>query len=249
MGYYVKHRIRYDDRLILRISKEACLTSSHRVLDLGCGPGFVANQLAPFARETIGVDPSKTMLDAARAEADALGLDNVDYRLGSSFDLSIVDGPFQLVTMGRSFHWMDRPATLLQLEELIAEDGAIVLLSDSMYDAPENEWWRRFTEIFEDFQNSDDFMPRRKGWEPHVSLLIRSAFSDVQQFSLFAHHRWTVDDVIGLALSRSNMTDSKLGPKRDSFVAAVRQSLTPFVVDDHLCSLVEQTTIMARRPK
>ena len=248
VDYYVKHRIRYDDRLIVRISKEACLAPTHRVLDLGCGPGFLANQLAPFAKEAIGVDPNETMLDAARAEADTLKLDNVSYRLGSSFDLSIVDGPFQLVTMGRSFHWMDRPATLQQLDEMVADDGAIVLLSDRMYEAPENDWWQRFTEIYDSFRNSDEFMPHRKGWVPHVSVLIRSAFSDLQQFSLFAHHCWTIDDVIGLALSRSNMTGTKLGSRKELFEGAVREALAPFLVDDHLYSLVEQTAIMARRP-
>ena len=143
---------------------------------------------------------------------------------------------------------MDRAATLLRLEDLVAEDGAIALLSDDAYDAPENDWWRRFMEVCDSFRVSDDYMPHREGWEPHISLLIRSAFSDIQQVSLFAHHRWTIDDVIGLALSRSNMADSKLGPKKKSFVAAVHQSLAPYLVDDHLVSLVEQSAIIARRP-
>ena len=243
----MKHRIRYADRLIRQISAEAGLTLSLRALDLGCGPGFIANQLAPLAREVIGIDPNKAMLDAARHEAKACGLDNVSYSLGSSFDLSIVEGPFQLVTMGRSFHWMDRTATLLSLEDLIAKDGVIALLSDQTYDAPENDWWVRFTEICGDFGNANEFMPHRKGWEPHVSLLMRSVFSDVQKFSLFAHHSWTIDDVLGLALSRSNMTDSKLGRRKAEFEAAMHEALAPYVTDGHLCSLVEQTAIMARR--
>ena len=248
VSYYVKHRIRYADRLIHQIGAAAGLTSSLRALDLGCGPGFIANQLAPLAREVVGIDPNNAMLDAARMEAKACDLNNVSYLLGSSFDLTIVRRPFQLVTMGRSFHWMDRMATLSSLEGLVADDGAIALLSDQTYDAPENEWWQRFTEVCGDFGNSDEFIPHRKGWEPHVSVLMRSMFSDVQTFSLLAHHRWTIDGVIGLALSRSNMTESKLGHRKAEFEATLHQALASYVTDGYLYSLVEQSAIMARRP-
>ena len=248
VAYYVRHRIRYADRLIRMVCSDAGLTRSHRAMDLGCGPGFIANQLAPFAQEVIGVDPNSAMLDAAWEEARAVGADNVDFRLGSSLDLSIVDGPFQLVTMGRSFHWMDRETTLSSLERLVADEGSIALLSDHMIDAPENRWWPAFVSICTEFGKRDEFMPKSKTWEPDVSILMRSAFSDLHKVSLFTRHSWTIDDAIGLALSRSTTSHSKLGGAKPQFEAAMRKTLDTYLIDGRLHSLVEQMAIMARRP-
>jgi len=247
--HYVKHRLRYDDQLICRICAEAGLDQSCRALDLGCGPGFITNQLAPFASDVIGIDPSNVMLEAAQTEAKARGLNNVAFYRGSSFDLSIVEGPFQLITMGRSFHWMDRLATLVCLKDLLTQDGCIALLSDEVWETPQNEWWQRFSEICDSFGEASDFMPRNKDWEPHVVLLMRSAFSDVQTFSQFKPYSWTIDDLLGLALSRSTMNSCRFGPKKAAFETMMRDTLAPYVTDRHqLESFVEQKAIIARRP-
>lgn len=46
---------------------------------------------------------------------------------GSSYDLGVRHGSFLLVVMGRSFHWMDRDATLRVLDRIIDPAGASVL--------------------------------------------------------------------------------------------------------------------------
>jgi hypothetical protein len=40
-------------------------------------------------------------------------------------------GKFRLVTMGCSFHWTDRDATLRTLAEMVVSGGVIVLINDS----------------------------------------------------------------------------------------------------------------------
>lgn len=249
--YYLKHRVRYADRLIRRIVKEGSLTSSSRVMDLGCGPGFIANSLSPFVGEVIGIDPNERMLEAAREEAKAAGIDNVTYRLGSSFDLSIVDGPFQLITMGRSFHWMDRVATLDALDALVAPNGILALLSDNKLEAPENKWWDAFVEVCSAFTPVDACSKphRSKDWEPHQSVLMRSPFADVSHIGFFSHLSWTVDDLIGLALSQSGTTSRRLGDRKIAFEQAMSDALTPFAGDGQLTALVEHTATIARRPR
>jgi hypothetical protein len=91
-------------------------------------------------------------------------------------------------------------------------------------------------------------MPKSKTWEPDMSILMRSAFSDLHKVSLFSRHSWTIDDAIGLALSRSTTSNSKLGDAKAEFEAAMRKTLDPHLVDGRLWSLVEQMAIMARRP-
>jgi 2-polyprenyl-6-hydroxyphenyl methylase / 3-demethylubiquinone-9 3-methyltransferase len=66
-----------------------------RALDVGCGGGFVAEELARLGCRVVGVDPSAVSIDTARAHASGVGLD-VDYRVGSGEQLPVTDGEFDL---------------------------------------------------------------------------------------------------------------------------------------------------------
>lgn len=57
-----------------------------RVLDMGCGTGFVSVLLASLGHSVCGVDQSENMLDAAQAKADARGV-KVDLVQSSVLDL------------------------------------------------------------------------------------------------------------------------------------------------------------------
>src|SRR5262245_48467609 len=69
-----------------RLLAEAGLAAGKICLDLGCGSGDVALQLAaavgPQGRVT-GLDMDETKLDMARQAAARLGLDNVEFRRGN----------------------------------------------------------------------------------------------------------------------------------------------------------------------
>jgi arsenite methyltransferase len=70
------------------------------VLDIGCGAGFdtllAARQVGPSGR-VISVDMTEAMLEKARAGARALGLSNVDARLGYAEELPIDDESVDVV--------------------------------------------------------------------------------------------------------------------------------------------------------
>lgn len=61
-----------------------------RVLDLGCGGGFMSEALAKQGAQVIGVDPSKPAIDAAKEHARSGGL-AIDYRVGSAESIPIHD--------------------------------------------------------------------------------------------------------------------------------------------------------------
>jgi ubiquinone/menaquinone biosynthesis C-methylase UbiE len=60
------------------------------VLDIGTGNGRLALDAAPYARHVTGVDPSDGAIEVARRRADAQGIRNVDFRVGSAQELDAI---------------------------------------------------------------------------------------------------------------------------------------------------------------
>src|SRR5215470_18562003 len=65
-----------------------------RLLDVGCGPGSITRGLAERVApgQVIGVDLSRETLAAARQDAAARGLTNLQYEEGSVYRLSHAEG-------------------------------------------------------------------------------------------------------------------------------------------------------------
>ena len=116
--HYLAGRPAYAPLLIKRVAALLGLRRTHRVLDLGCGPGQLALAFAPLVKQVTGMDPEPEMLRVAAANAREAGID-LKLVQGSSYDLAPVLGRFRLVSIGRAFHWMDRADTLKRLDELI----------------------------------------------------------------------------------------------------------------------------------
>ena len=69
--------------------------SGVRVLDIGCGGGFLAEEFAALGYRVTGVDPSPASVVAARAHAAGRGL-RIDYRVGAGEDLPAPDAAFSV---------------------------------------------------------------------------------------------------------------------------------------------------------
>src|SRR3984957_16477941 len=66
-----------------------------RVLDIGCGGGFLAEEFAALGCRVTGVDPSPVSIEAARAHAAERGL-RIDYRVGAGEELPVPDTAFDV---------------------------------------------------------------------------------------------------------------------------------------------------------
>ena len=247
--HYVAARPRYSPRLIDDLANVARLGGRSRVLDLGCGPGFLSIPLARHAGSVVGVDPDAAMLDAARAESEAAGV-LVEWRLGSSYDLADDLAPLDLVVMGRSFHWMDRDATLTRLDQLVAPAGAVALVHTDSVSSREGAWMEIFDALREEFGRVDDHRQHRRSpaWDRHPVVLLRSPFSDVRGISVFERRVSTIDELIARALSHSGSSPAVLGDRRAPFEAALRERLLALCPDGLFPETVQSSATIARRP-
>jgi 2-polyprenyl-6-hydroxyphenyl methylase/3-demethylubiquinone-9 3-methyltransferase len=66
-----------------------------RVLDIGCGGGFLAEEFAARGCRVTGVDPSPASIAAARAHAAGRGL-RIGYRVGAGEELPFPDDSFDV---------------------------------------------------------------------------------------------------------------------------------------------------------
>jgi 2-polyprenyl-6-hydroxyphenyl methylase / 3-demethylubiquinone-9 3-methyltransferase len=64
-----------------------------RVLDIGCGGGFLAEEFAALGCQVTGIDQSAVSVGAARAHAAERGL-HIDYRAGAGEELPVPDASF-----------------------------------------------------------------------------------------------------------------------------------------------------------
>ncbi|MGD0311134.1 MAG: class I SAM-dependent methyltransferase [Acidimicrobiales bacterium] len=103
--------------------------SPQRLLDVGCGTGYLLRSLAsrcPEADGLAGVDPAPAMIEAATAFADDPRL---RFSVGVAEELPYPDGHFDLVVSSTSFdHWSDQQGGLRECRRVLRPGGRLVLV-------------------------------------------------------------------------------------------------------------------------
>jgi SAM-dependent methyltransferase len=245
-AHYLAGRPAYAPGLIRRVAEACGVAPPARLLDLGCGPGQLAKAFAPHAGEVVGIDPEPEMLRIASEDAPA----SVAFMEGSSYEIGPHLGAFRLVTMGRSFHWMDRDDTLRRLDGMIEPGGAVALFHDHHPQIPENALRKAFHEIVERYAADDPFRRFKSGpdWVPHVTVLLNSAFCQLEEISVIERRRVAPQVLIDRALSMSSTSRARLGDRADEMVAEIEALATRLEADGPLSEVIASTALIARRP-
>ena len=96
---------------------------SPNVLDLGCGGGFLSNELARQGFDVTGLDASVQSLEIAR-RFDSTG--RVHYQEGDALQLHYASNSFQVVTAMDFLEHVDRP-------DLVIAQASRVLINGGMF--------------------------------------------------------------------------------------------------------------------
>jgi SAM-dependent methyltransferase len=244
-AHYLAGRVAYPPRLIARVAEICDLQPSDRLLDLGCGPGQLAKAFSPLVQEAVGVDPEPEMLRIAAMDQPA----NVRFIEGSSYDIGPGWGLFKLVTMGRSFHWMDRVDTLRRLNEIIVPGGAVALLRDHHPDLPENAWRQEYHALVKEYSGHDPQWRKRRGpeWVGHESVLLRSVFCELEEISVYQRRDISAEVLVDRALSMSSTSRAKIGDRADELAAKISALAARLAPDGKLPEVVASTALLATR--
>jgi SAM-dependent methyltransferase len=234
--------------LIRRVANLLELCGTQKLLDLGTGPGQLALAFAPYVGEVTAIDPEPEMLRVAAEQAAKTGV-RLNLLEGSSYTLDGSLGAFDLVTIGRAFHWMDRPRTLEALDKLIKPSGAVALFSTRHPSVPENEWLKDYDSLLDSFAEVDS--PRRirrtAQWVPHETVLLDSPFSELERIGVIERRLTPLEQLLTRASSFSITSPGRIGGRADELAEAVRATLLPYAADGMIREVVESEALLALR--
>jgi SAM-dependent methyltransferase len=247
--HYARYRPGYPPVFLDDLVQCLRLDGTGRLLDLGCGTGQLTLPLATHVGEAVGIDPEPDMLSEAIGRARERDVTNVSWIQGNSADLPGKLGHFRLATMGRSFHWMDRKQVLAALDEMVDDDGTLVIANDSCLVRPTTPWQRAIEEVQHHF-----LPPHQRGPAPaadthhtHEQLLKNSAFRQVDRRVYEFPRPWTIEQAIGYLYSTSLPLHRLLGERRTAFEEAVTTSLLGIDPTGHFTEPVALDVLIARR--
>jgi hypothetical protein len=183
------------------------------------------------------------MIEAARAAAEAAGV-----RL-TSHPGRIEDFPsgqiFDIVTLGRALHWLDRDAALETLERIVSQRGRVLVCGATSVQTPAAPWLKPYQETCNSW--ADDPERKRYRIEPK-DWFAGSRFGDLGTISVTHAQHVRITDLIGRALSKSNTSPSVVGKRQAGFEAAIRAVLEPFSQDGVLEEEIVSRAAIFGRP-
>ena len=107
------------------------ITKGMRVLDLGCGDGTTAVPEARRGADVLGVDISRTLVEAANRRAKELGLSNLTVRHGDACELQgLEDGRFDLVVSIFGAMFAPRPLDVAKAMVRVTRPGGRIVMGN-----------------------------------------------------------------------------------------------------------------------
>jgi SAM-dependent methyltransferase len=135
------------DRLLAGVTAElfaaARVAPGESVLDIGCGCGDTALQLASRARRVVGVDVSEPMLAQAKKAAAAVGAGNAELLLADASDHAFRPEFDLLFSRFGVMFFADPTAAFANLRRALKPNGRLAFVC--WRDWRENEWVRETT--------------------------------------------------------------------------------------------------------
>lgn len=109
-----------------RVVLDVVPSGGGRALDVGCGDGLLAFDLARVGMEVVGIDSHLPSID--RAAADPLAGERTTFVCGDVFTHLFEPGSFDLVASSAMLHHVDARAGLRRMRELVRPRGVVAVV-------------------------------------------------------------------------------------------------------------------------
>ncbi|MGV7213637.1 class I SAM-dependent methyltransferase [Bradyrhizobium sp. UFLA05-112] len=246
---YENLRPPYPPEFFRSVAQKLSLTERSALIDLGTGPGLLALGFAPYVGRIVGVDPEPGMLDAAQRAAARAGR---DLRLieSKAEGLPADIGSFDVVTIGRALHWMDRAPILAVFERLVAQGGAIAVCASFPTHDGRNPWLDDYNAVRRNWSPAGLWEDAGRGERTHRDLpafFQGSAFHVADVIRVETRHEISVSDLARRVLTFSSSSPEALGDSVEAMLRDVEEHLTPFSRDGMITETLLTVAEIARR--
>jgi len=212
---------------------------SHLIaLDVACGAGHVAEQVAPHVRQVVGVDLTPALLALGAERLRGAGVSNVLLQEGNAASLPFVDASFDLVFCRSALHHFRRPAEPVAEMARVCRPGGRVVVSDMV--APDAQVRGRFDDLHRQID------PSHAGvlLDTEVADLLRSTVGSVADAQpsapiVFPVEHWLTDPAV---------REPVMGALRDELAGGTATGFSPRVDDDRLLVSFSNVLVTATRP-
>jgi SAM-dependent methyltransferase len=249
VALYEELRPPYPPAFFREVVQRLALDKQHALIDLGTGPGLLALGFAPYVGRIVGVDPEPAMLDAAKQAAERAA-QPFTLIAGKAEDLPDDVGRFDVVTIGRALHWMDREATLARLERLVAPDGVILICASFSSKDGRNPWLDDYNTARRAWSNESLLSESDGGARTHRDLagfFRGTRFHAADVIRVETSHKISVRDLARRVLTFSSSSPDVVGDKAEAMLRDVEQRLLPLSPDGWITEVVATTAQEVKR--
>jgi SAM-dependent methyltransferase len=182
------------------------LTSEMHLVDVGCGSGELALDLALRVGGVTGIDADAGGVEKARATCAATGRSNADFVVGDAYGLPLPDEHADVVFGHSVLEAVERPADVLAEMRRVAKPGGLVAVASVEYGGlilggPHGSRVRRFFDIREQLWLTEGAFPYRG--RDLRGLLLASGLGHVQASTMSVSYG-TEDAVREFGLGRAD---------------------------------------------
>lgn len=129
--------VRDDGEIHRLLIDTAGISLMDEVLDVACGPGLVACEVARIAKHVTGIDLTPAMLTQAKDRQRSLSLENLSWVEGDAQPLPFGEATFSRVITRYSFHHFTDPRGVFAEMLRVCRPGGRVTVADVFTTSPE----------------------------------------------------------------------------------------------------------------
>lgn len=134
------------------------LKPNDRILDLGCGSGWLCRLLARRVPEghVVGVDVAREMVRRARAAGREYA--NLNFMEGTADRIPCANGSFsKIVSVESAYYWPDPAACIREMFRVLAEGGSAWILINYYLENPYAHQWGPIVNVPTHLLSADDW--------------------------------------------------------------------------------------------
>ena len=233
-----QYRPRYP-HAVIRFLSSLVYAPPRRILDAGCGTGFLSRRLVQIADAVDAVDFSPAMIERGRRLRNGAH-PALRWIVGRMEEVPLV-GPYGLVTCAESLHWMAWDVVLPRFERLLSPRGTLAILEMGEMPLP---WSDGLRDIIRFFSTNQEYKPLDLGSE----LAGRGLFVEHgrQRFGPTPFIQ-PLEAYIESFHGRASFSRARMSPgEATAFDDAVRDLVTPYI--DETVTLQVYTDVVWGRP-